>query len=188
MAWGRIMNAQIARGGGNEQSPQVAPYRWCSIDCNNRCCGGCPIPDAAYPPDRGLRAAAIRISTRVISPTNSASNWASRSWLKTAPAPAALSATRRWRARHRTVIRWAISPTSSQRIPACTRLPYDFARDFQPLLLYLTGLNVLTVAPALPVRSVKELIEYARANPGKLSYGTSGSGRVPICRWNYSKP
>ena len=59
------------------------------------------------------------------------------------------------------------------------KLPYDFARDFQPLLLYLTGLNVLTVAPALPVRSVKELIEYVRANPGKLSYGTSGIGASP---------
>src|SRR5258706_1341468 len=59
------------------------------------------------------------------------------------------------------------------------KLPYDFARDFQPLLLYLSGLNVLTVAPSLPVRSVKELIEYARANPGKLSYGTSGIGASP---------
>src|SRR5258706_1483196 len=58
-------------------------------------------------------------------------------------------------------------------------LPYDFARDFQPLMLYLTGLNVLTVTPSLPVRSVKELIDYARANPGKLSYGTSGIGASP---------
>jgi tripartite-type tricarboxylate transporter receptor subunit TctC len=59
------------------------------------------------------------------------------------------------------------------------KLPYDFERDFQPLLLYLTGLNVLTVTPALPVQSVKELIEHARANPGKLSYGTSGIGASP---------
>ena len=59
------------------------------------------------------------------------------------------------------------------------KLPYDFHRDFQPLLLYLTGLNLLTVTPSLPVRSVKELIEYAKANPGKLSYGTSGVGASP---------
>jgi tripartite-type tricarboxylate transporter receptor subunit TctC len=59
------------------------------------------------------------------------------------------------------------------------KLPYDFARDFQPLLLYLTGLNVLTVTPSLPVRTVKELIEHARTNPGKLSYGTSGIGASP---------
>lgn len=59
------------------------------------------------------------------------------------------------------------------------KLPYDFARDFQPLMLYLSGLNVLTVTPSLPVRSVKELIEHARANPDKLSYGTSGIGASP---------
>ena len=59
------------------------------------------------------------------------------------------------------------------------KLPYDFFRDFQPLLHYLSGLNVLTVNLSLPVRSVKELIEHARANPGKLSYGTSGVGASP---------
>ena len=59
------------------------------------------------------------------------------------------------------------------------KLPYDFFRDFQPLVLYLSGLNLLTVNPALPARSVKELIEHARANPGKLSYGTSGVGASP---------
>ena len=59
------------------------------------------------------------------------------------------------------------------------KLPYDFERDFQPLLLYLSGMNVLTVTPSLPVLSVKELIDHARANPGKLSYGTSGIGASP---------
>jgi tripartite-type tricarboxylate transporter receptor subunit TctC len=58
-------------------------------------------------------------------------------------------------------------------------LPYDFARDFQPLIFYLSGMNLLTVTPSLPVLSVKELIEHARANPGKLSYGTSGVGASP---------
>jgi tripartite-type tricarboxylate transporter receptor subunit TctC len=59
------------------------------------------------------------------------------------------------------------------------KLPYDFARDFQPVILYFSGLNVLTVSPAMPVRSVKELIEHARANPGKLSFGSSGVGATP---------
>ena len=59
------------------------------------------------------------------------------------------------------------------------KLPYDFARDFQPVILYFSGLNVLTVSPAMPVRSVKELIEHARANPGKLSFGSSGIGATP---------
>ncbi len=60
-----------------------------------------------------------------------------------------------------------------------SRLPYDFARDFQPVIFYFQGLNVLTVSPSLPVRSVKELIDHARANPGKLSFGSSGIGATP---------
>ncbi|HEV7819838.1 MAG TPA: tripartite tricarboxylate transporter substrate binding protein [Burkholderiales bacterium] len=59
------------------------------------------------------------------------------------------------------------------------KLPYDFVRDFAPIMLYLSGLNLLTVHPSLPVRSVKELINLAKANPGKLSYGTSGVGASP---------
>jgi tripartite-type tricarboxylate transporter receptor subunit TctC len=59
------------------------------------------------------------------------------------------------------------------------KLPYDFFRDFQPVILYFRGVNVLTVAPQLPVRSVKELIDHARANPGKLSFGSSGVGATP---------
>src|SRR5262249_20338982 len=56
------------------------------------------------------------------------------------------------------------------------KLPYDALRDFQPVTTFLFGLNILAVAPALPVRSVKELIEHARANPGKLSYASTGGG------------
>src|SRR3954468_15835147 len=59
------------------------------------------------------------------------------------------------------------------------KLPYDFVRDFAPIMLYLSGLNLLTVHPSLPVRSVKELINLAKANPGKLTYGTSGIGASP---------
>ena len=60
-----------------------------------------------------------------------------------------------------------------------TKLPYDFARDFVPVIFYFSGLNVLTVSPTLPVRSVKELIDLARATPGKLSFGSSGIGATP---------
>ncbi len=60
-----------------------------------------------------------------------------------------------------------------------SKLSYDFARDFQPVIFYFQGLNVLTVSPSLPVRSVKELIDHARANPGKLSFGSSGIGATP---------
>ena len=56
------------------------------------------------------------------------------------------------------------------------RMPYDHQRDFAPLSRIGLTPNVLVVHPALPVRSVKEFIAYAKANPGKLSYGTSAAG------------
>ncbi len=57
-----------------------------------------------------------------------------------------------------------------------SKLPYDFARDFQPVIHATSGVNLLAITPSLPIRSVKELIDHARANPGKLSYGSSGLG------------
>ena len=56
------------------------------------------------------------------------------------------------------------------------KLSYDFFRDFQPVIFYFRGLNILTVSPSLPVRSVKDLVDLARGQPGKLKYGSSGIG------------
>lgn len=56
------------------------------------------------------------------------------------------------------------------------KLPYDPVRDFAPVSLVATIENVLVVHPAVPVSSVAELVAYAKANPGKLSYGSSGIG------------
>ena len=56
------------------------------------------------------------------------------------------------------------------------RLPYDPVRDFAPLSLVTKVPNVLVVNPALPVKTVSDFIAYAKANPAKLSYGSSGSG------------
>ena len=56
------------------------------------------------------------------------------------------------------------------------KLPYDTLRDFQMVASMLYSVNLLAVSPSLPVRTVKELIEHARANPDKLSYGTTGGG------------
>ena len=57
-----------------------------------------------------------------------------------------------------------------------TRLPYDTLRDFQPVTQVLSQSNVLVVHPSLPVKSVQELIRYARARPGQLNYGSGGNG------------
>ena len=56
------------------------------------------------------------------------------------------------------------------------QLPYDALKDFSPLVLAGNTQNVLTVRNDLPVNNVGELLDYARKNPGKLNYGSTGSG------------
>src|SRR5436190_16309441 len=55
-------------------------------------------------------------------------------------------------------------------------LRYHPLRDFAPLTLAVTTPNILITKPGLPASNVKELIAYAKANPGKLSYCSSGTG------------
>ncbi len=55
-------------------------------------------------------------------------------------------------------------------------LPYDIARDFQPIALVARGQLVLAVSPATSFQSVPELIAYAKANPGKLLNASSSNG------------
>src|SRR5476651_2269446 len=56
------------------------------------------------------------------------------------------------------------------------KLPYDIEHDFQPVALVARGHLLLAVSPTLPVTSVKELIDYAKKNSGKLSNASSSSG------------
>jgi tripartite-type tricarboxylate transporter receptor subunit TctC len=56
------------------------------------------------------------------------------------------------------------------------KLPYDPDKDFTPVATVVTAVNVLVVTPGLPVRSVAELIAYAKANPGKLNFSSAGVG------------
>jgi tripartite-type tricarboxylate transporter receptor subunit TctC len=56
------------------------------------------------------------------------------------------------------------------------KLGYDPIKDLAPISLVSEYPNLLVVNPALPVNSLKDLIEYARANPGKLNYASSGVG------------
>ncbi len=55
-------------------------------------------------------------------------------------------------------------------------LPYDALKDFQPLVWAGSTQNALVVRNDLPVNSVRELLDYARKNPGKLNFGSTGSG------------
>ena len=56
------------------------------------------------------------------------------------------------------------------------KLPYDPQKDFAPIARVATQPNLLAVHPKVPVKSVAELIQHAKANPGKLTYGTAGNG------------
>jgi tripartite-type tricarboxylate transporter receptor subunit TctC len=58
------------------------------------------------------------------------------------------------------------------------KLPYDTLRDFAPLSLVASAPQLLVVNPALPAKSVKELIELARAKPGTLNFGSGGVGTL----------
>src|SRR6204780_5025964 len=55
-------------------------------------------------------------------------------------------------------------------------LPFDPVKDFDGIITAVAGFYVLAVSNDLPVKSVAELIAYAKANPGKLSYGSAGVG------------
>jgi len=55
-------------------------------------------------------------------------------------------------------------------------LPYDALRDLQPVALMARTANVLAVRPSLSVSTLSELVDYARKNPGRLSYGSFGNG------------
>jgi tripartite-type tricarboxylate transporter receptor subunit TctC len=57
-------------------------------------------------------------------------------------------------------------------------LPYDPVKDFTPIIATVEPVTCVAVNPSLPVKNVSELIAYAKANPGKLSYGSPGVGSV----------
>src|SRR5262252_9419691 len=59
------------------------------------------------------------------------------------------------------------------------RVPYDPAKDFDPVTLAVTAPAVLTVNPALPVDTVRDLVVLIKAHPGKYSYASPGVGTPP---------
>ena len=57
-----------------------------------------------------------------------------------------------------------------------SKLNYDPSRDLQPVSMYADVPNILVVHPSVPVKNVKEFIALAKSNPGRLNFGTAGSG------------
>jgi len=62
--------------------------------------------------------------------------------------------------------------------PATRKLPYDAVKDFTPIGMIGSTPNVLVVNPSLPVNSIAQFVEYAKKNPGRLSYGSAGQGSL----------
>jgi tripartite-type tricarboxylate transporter receptor subunit TctC len=62
--------------------------------------------------------------------------------------------------------------------PLLSKVPYNIEKDFIAVSMVSTGPNVLVVRTDSPFQSLNDVIAYARANPGKLNYGTSGPGSV----------
>ena len=58
------------------------------------------------------------------------------------------------------------------------RLDFDFIRDIAPVASFIRGALLMVVHPSVPAKTVPEFIAYARANPGKLSYGSGGIGGI----------
>jgi tripartite-type tricarboxylate transporter receptor subunit TctC len=56
------------------------------------------------------------------------------------------------------------------------KLPFHPVKDFEPIVLYGNVPNILVVHPSVPTRTLKEFIEFAKANPNKLNFGSTGNG------------
>ena len=73
----------------------------------------------------------------------------------------------------------SVGPGSLIINPLIGKVPYDTARDFAPVTLMARAPNALVAHPSLPAGSVKELIELARSQRGRINYGSGGNGSTP---------
>jgi tripartite-type tricarboxylate transporter receptor subunit TctC len=66
--------------------------------------------------------------------------------------------------------------THAINVSVYSKMPYDAIRDFTPVVSLATMTNVAMVNPATPVKNIREFIEHANANPGKLNFASPGNG------------
>jgi len=71
-----------------------------------------------------------------------------------------------------------VPATHAINVSLYSKPPFDAVKDFAPISLIATGAYMLVVNPLLPAKSVKELISLAKARPGKLNFGSAGTGNA----------
>lgn len=71
---------------------------------------------------------------------------------------------------------WTVNPSISMNKHMFKDLPYDPQKDLTPISLAATTLMALVVHPSVPATTVKELVDYVKANPGKVKFGSAGIG------------
>src|SRR5712675_403442 len=69
-----------------------------------------------------------------------------------------------------------VAPNNAISTSLYKKLPYDFIRDTVPVASIMQLTNMMVVPTSLPVKTVQEFIDYCKANPGKVSYASSGNG------------
>jgi tripartite-type tricarboxylate transporter receptor subunit TctC len=69
-----------------------------------------------------------------------------------------------------------VAPNNAISASLYKKLPYDFIRDTAPVASIMQLTNMMVVSNAMPVKTVQEFIDYCKANPGKVSYASSGNG------------
>ncbi|NML45336.1 tripartite tricarboxylate transporter substrate binding protein [Ramlibacter sp. G-1-2-2] len=81
-----------------------------------------------------------------------------------------------------------LATTSTHSIgPALSKLPYDAVRDFTPIAHVGDAPSIMLVPNSSPAKTVKEWVDYARKNPGKLNYASSGTGTIVHLTAEYFK-
>jgi tripartite-type tricarboxylate transporter receptor subunit TctC len=75
-----------------------------------------------------------------------------------------------------TIMMGTIAPLSLAPGLYGNKLAYDPVKDFEPIAITFVGPNIIVVNSSSPIKTFAELVAYAKANPGKLSYGTAGNG------------
>ena len=69
-----------------------------------------------------------------------------------------------------------VAPNNAISTSLYKKLPFDFIKDTTPVASIMQLTNMLVVANAMPVKNVQEFIDYCKANPGKISFASSGNG------------